>query len=47
MLGLLLGGERSRIARNRGEHHQGEETSQRPEMLVHSVVPLRTSRRDP
>src|ERR1700737_834982 len=36
---LVMAGKRCRISRKRGEHGQGEETSQRPEALVHSVVP--------
>ena len=44
---LLLAGERCRIAQKCGEHRQGEQTSQRPEALVHSVVPLRTNHHEP
>src|ERR1700737_5400777 len=39
MRGLLVADMRYRITRKRGEHGQGEETSQRPEGLIHSVVP--------
>jgi hypothetical protein len=47
MSGLLMAEERTRIARKWGEHRQGEETSQRPEALVHSMVPLRTNHHEP
>jgi hypothetical protein len=36
---LVMARERDRVSRKRGEHGQGEETSQRPQALVHSVVP--------
>src|SRR6266852_6306393 len=36
---LLVAGERECIARKRGKHGQGGKTSQRPEALVHSVIP--------
>ena len=38
-LNLLVAGERYRIIRKHGEHGEGEEASQRPEALVHPVVP--------
>jgi hypothetical protein len=38
MLDLLVAGQRYRIARKRGEHGQGQETSKRPEASVHSVI---------
>jgi hypothetical protein len=46
-MSLFLVGERIRIIRKRGEHGQAEETRQRPEALVHSVIPLRTHRHKP
>jgi hypothetical protein len=39
MVGLLVTGSRYRITRKRGEHGQGAQTSQRPETLVHFVIP--------
>jgi hypothetical protein len=38
ILNLLMAGERYRITRKRGEHGQGQETSERPEASVHSVI---------
>jgi hypothetical protein len=38
MLDLLVAGQRYRIARKRGEHGQGQETSQQTEASVHSVI---------
>jgi hypothetical protein len=38
MVNLLMAGQRYRIARKRGEHGQGQETSERPEASVHSVM---------
>ena len=42
MVSLLVTGSRCRITRKRGEHGQGAQTSQRPETLVHFVIPPRT-----
>src|SRR6476660_6253994 len=42
MVSLLVTGSRCRITRKRGDHGQGEQTSQRPETLVHFVIPPRT-----
>ena len=47
MVSLLVAGNRYRLARKRGEQSQGEQTSQRPETLVHSVIPPRTQWPEP
>src|SRR5438552_4865925 len=47
MLSLLVSGNRYRLAGKRGEQSQGEQTSQRPETLVHSVIPPRTQWPEP
>ena len=39
MLNLLVAGERYRITRKRREHGHCQETSERPEASVHSVIP--------
>jgi hypothetical protein len=38
-LNLFVAGERRRITGKRGEHGQGDDASQRPQALVHSVIP--------
>jgi hypothetical protein len=38
LLNFLVAGERYRVIRKRGDHGEREETSQRPEALVHSVI---------
>lgn len=47
MVSLLVTGSRCRITRKRGEHGQGAQTSQRPETLVHFVIPPRTRWQEP
>ena len=47
MESLLVTGSRCRITRKRGEHGQGAQTSQRPETLVHFVIPPRTRWQEP
>src|ERR1700726_1053249 len=39
VVSLLMAGGGWRIGRKSGEHGQGKETSQRPQALVHSMVP--------
>jgi len=47
VLGRLVTIGRSRMTRMRRKHGQGEETSQPPDVLVHSVVSPATSRNEP
>src|ERR1700675_4571037 len=44
---LLMAGPRGRIRRKDGEHGKGEETGQRAQAPVHSMVPLRESSHKP